>query len=92
MKRILLIALLENEHRHLGCLSLFSFLKKNGFKVELLYIPNKMVFKEDAFLYFCKSKAIELIGFSVMTKDFYFVANLTDTIHKKLSPLKVLWG
>ncbi len=91
MTKLLLISLLEKEHRHLGCLALFAYLKNKGRDIELLFIPDKSLFQPTFFLEFAKSGGYGLIGISVVTQDYHFASSLTQLIHNELG-IHVLWG
>lgn len=91
MTKLLLISLLENEHRHLGCLALYAFLKSKGRDIDLLFIPDKSVFQPILFSEFVRRGGYGLIGVSVVTQDYHFAGSLTQLIHNDLG-ISVLWG
>ena len=90
--KILLISLLHESHRNLSCLSLFSFLRANSIKTDLLFLPKEGEFDESSIKQFVISNEYTIIGISVMTDNYYFARFLTKSIKKYAPDIHIIWG
>lgn len=90
--RVLLISLLPNSHRNLSCLALYAVADARGHDTALLFIPNRTVYSELHLSNFLSENQYDVVGLSVMTSDFYFAQNITQTIYKHLPRSRIIWG
>ena len=91
-KKVLLISLLRGEHRNISCLSLYSYIKHNGVDVSLLFIPDRKSINVNKLASFLSLHKFSIVGFSVMTGDYYFACDLTRVVRNTLNSVHITWG
>lgn len=90
--RVLLISLLPDSHRNLSCLTLYAVASAAGHEAVLLFIPNRTLYSETHLSAFLSEKNYCAVGVSVMTSDFYFAKDITQTISKHVPKSRIIWG
>ncbi len=90
--KVLLTSILQDSHRNLSCLSLFSSLTENNIKTKLLFLPKEKEYNESKVKEFILSNKFDLVGISLMTDGFNFAKLLTKDIKKYAPQTHVIWG
>lgn len=90
--KVLLISILQNSHRNLSCLSLFSSLTENNIETNLLFLAKEKEYNKNLVKEFILSKNFDIIGISVMTDGFNFAKLLTKDIKEYAPKAHIIWG
>ena len=90
--KVLLISVLQNSHRNLSVLSLYSTLRGAGVETKLLFLPKENEYRGDLVKEFVRSNKFNLVGVSLMTDGFYFARQITQDIKEEVPESLVIWG
>ena len=79
----------------LGLLNLVTYLEQNGYPAKHVYLVKKQEETDeelDSILSFVQQEQPDLIGFSLMTFNFYRTRRLTVEIKKRFPRIPIVWG
>lgn len=90
--KVVLISILQNSHRNLSVLSLYSALRGAGVETKLLFLPKEDEYRGDLVKEFVRSNKFNLIGVSLMTDGFRFARLISQDIKEEAPESLVIWG
>ena len=78
--KVFLISILQNSHRNLSVLSLYSTLRGASVETEVLFLPKEDEYRGDLVREFARARKFDLIGVSLMTDGFHFARLISQDI------------
>ena len=91
-EKVLIISIVHNDYRSLGCISLTVFLNDRNIECNLLFIPKEDEYDMLLVKEFIVSKNYNIIGISVWTALFDFAKKLTKDIKMYSPNCHIIWG